>query len=179
MFAKTEVRQRIKQAVKAMSAHERQELSLQLMQKLAQHPRFVQSKVIMLYHALPDEPDTRTLLNTWFKEKTLLLPVVCGKQLLLKVYQGAQHVQTGAYGIIEPQGACFNQYQDIDLIVVPGMAFDAQGHRLGRGKGFYDRFLSMPQLTHTYRLALCWPCQLIEQVPTEPHDARMNEILTC
>lgn len=69
MFAKTEVRQRIKQAVKAMSAHERQELSLQLMQKLAQHPRFVQAKVIMLYHALPDEPDTRTLLNTWFKEK--------------------------------------------------------------------------------------------------------------
>ena len=78
----------------------------------------------------------------------------------------------------EPQGNNYTQYQNIDLIIIPGMAFDTQGHRLGRGKGYYDRFLSKPQLNHTYRIALCWHCQLIDQVPTEPHDIMMNEVIT-
>ena len=67
-------------------------------------------------------------------------------------------------------------FLSIELVVVPGMAFDKQGHRLGRGKGYYDRLL--PKLTNAYKLGVCFPYQYIEEVPTDEHDIRMDEVLT-
>lgn len=82
-------------------------------------------------------------------EKQILLPVVTGDDLELRVYTGPGDLATGAYGIEEPTGALFTDYDAIDFIVVPGVAFDRNGNRLGRGKGYYDRLLPPHTLPHT------------------------------
>jgi 5-formyltetrahydrofolate cyclo-ligase len=76
---------------------------------------------------------------------------------------------------MEPVGQPFNDYDQVELAVVPGVAFDAEGHRLGRGRGYYDRFL--PLLPHAYKLGLCFDFQKVEHVPTDANDIRMDEVL--
>lgn len=91
-------------------------------------------------------------------------------------YTHDTNVGHGSFGIMEPQADAFTDYEQIDLILVPGMAFDRHGHRLGRGKGYYDRFLS--QAKDCYKIGVCFPFQLVDEVPTDEHDVRMDEIIT-
>jgi 5-formyltetrahydrofolate cyclo-ligase len=63
-------------------------------------------------------------------------------------------------------------------MIVPGVAFDSEGHRLGRGKGFYDSYLSSPHAARIYKIGVCFPWQLVESVLTEPHDIQMDEVIT-
>lgn len=139
--------------------------------------RWQSAHTVLLYHALPDEPDLQPLLDAGLAEgKQVLLPVVVGDDLLLKYYAGPDTLREGAFHILEPTGGDFplSQYADIDLALVPGMAFDRQGHRLGRGRGYYDRLL--PRLPRAHRLGICFPFQFLDAVPCEPHDAVMDEI---
>lgn len=106
--------------------------------------------------------------------KRIILPVVTGDELELRVYTGPQDLAIGSYGIAEPTGAPFTDYETIDLAVIPGVAFDRYGHRLGRGKGYYDRLL--PQIPAS-KVGICFPFQLIEEVPAEAFDFRMDTII--
>ena len=72
-------------------------------------------------------------------------------------------------------GEQFTDYDKIDLALVPGMAFDAAGHRLGRGKGYYDRFLG--EHPHIYKIGVCFPFQRVAEVPSEAHDVVMDEVI--
>ena len=107
----------------------------------------------------------------------VLLPVVVGDDLELRLYQGEDSLRAGAYNIMEPVGPLFppEAYGQIELAIVPGMAFDAAGHRLGRGKGYYDRLL--PRLASAYKVGVCYPFQFIADVPSEEHDVAMNEVV--
>lgn len=132
---------------------------------------------ILLYHPLPDEVDVRPLIEEAVRRgQKVLLPKVVGDDLELHVYTGKDSLSEGSFGIMEPNGEPFppERYTEVDLALVPGMAFDPFGHRLGRGKGFYDRLL--PQLPKAYRIGVCFPFQLVENVPHESHDIPMNEI---
>ena len=141
-----------------------------------QHPHIVNAPTIMLYHALPDEVSTLSLLDAW-QDKTLLLPrVIDGEQMELRRYTSSDDLQQGAFGIMEPCGELFTDYSAIDVAIVPGMAFDAAGHRLGRGKGYYDRFLSLaPSI---YKIGICFPFQLVDNVPVTENDVWMDEVIT-
>ncbi len=132
---------------------------------------------VMLYNALPDEVDLQLLLRqAWQAGKRVLLPVVKGDgEMVVRLVEASTPFQCGAYGIQEPVGDDFTDYGQIDLIVVPGMAFDAEGHRLGRGKGYYDRFL--PQAGNAYKLGVCFPFQFVDAVPVDPHDQRMDSVV--
>jgi len=133
---------------------------------------------ILLYYPLPDEVDVRPLIQMAYQAgHRVLLPVVVGNELELRVYQGEESLRAGAYNIMEPVGPLFppEEYSQIELAIVPGMAFDAMGHRLGRGKGYYDRLL--PQLTTAYKIGVCFPFQFVSDVPLEEHDVRMNEVI--
>lgn len=108
--------------------------------------------------------------------KTILLPRVTSEtDMELRLYTGPDDLSRGAFGIMEPCGALFIDYSRIDLAVVPGMAFDCHGHRLGRGRGYYDRFL--PLLPRAYKIGICFPFQLVDTVPTDPMDVIMDEII--
>ena len=85
-------------------------------------------------------------------------------------------MQTDSYGILEPVGEPFTNYHDIDVAIIPGMAFDLAGNRMGRGKGFYDRLL--PKLADARKIGICFSFQLLEHIPTEAHDCPMDIIVS-
>ena len=109
-------------------------------------------------------------------KKQLLLPVVVGEELELRLFQNMNELKIGSFGIAEPTGPLFTDYTKIDFVAVPGMAFDRNGHRLGRGKGYYDRLL--PRLTNAYKAGICFPYQVVDEVPVEPTDITMDGIIT-
>ena len=87
-----------------------------------------------------------------------------------------EEINQGAYGIGEPQGENRVTAEEIDMIIVPGVAFSPDGRRLGRGKGFYDRYLSRKGF-RAYCTGVCFRHQLLDTVPTEPHDRTMDKVV--
>ena len=142
-----------------------QSQSAEILAALEAHPAFRAAHIVLLYYSLKDEVDTHEFVRKWSREKRILLPVVVGDDLELRVYTGPE----------EPTGELFTDYAAIDFVAVPGVAFDNAGNRLGRGKGYYDRLL--PRLT-AFKAGICFPFQLVKEVPAEPFDIRMDTIIT-
>ena len=157
------------------SSDMRQPLSAKILAALEARPAFRAANTILLYHSLNDEVDTHDFIEKWSNQKHILLPVVIGEELELRTYTGPHYLRIGAYGIEEPVGTPFTDYAAIDLAVIPGVAFDSRGNRLGRGKGYYDRLL--PHMPTTYKIGICFPFQLVKEVPAEAFDIRMDEII--
>lgn len=151
--------------------------SANILAALEAHPAFRAATTVLLYHSLDDEVDTHAFIRKWSGEKRILLPVVVGDELELRIYTGADDMVKGSYGIEEPTGEVFTDYAAIDFVAVPGVAFDSRGNRLGRGKGYYDRLL--PHIPSAYKAGICFPFQLVEDVPAEAFDIRMDSIITC
>lgn len=147
-----------------------------MLKQLEQHPRFVSARTVLLYYSLNDEVQTHDFVDKWHRQKNILLPVVKGDVLELRLYQGRESLCTGtAYRIEEPTGEAFTRLEEIELAIVPGVSFDAEGHRLGRGKGYYDKLL--PQLS-SYNIGICYAFQVSEHIPTEAFDQPMQEVWT-
>lgn len=153
-----------------------QSRSADILAALEAHLVFRAADTVLLYYSLDDEVYTHEFVGKWSQRKRILLPVVAGDNLELRTYTGLHDMTTGAYGIGEPTGEVFTNYAAIDLAVVPGVAFDHKGNRLGRGKGYYDRLL--PHLPSAYKIGVCFPFQFIEEVPAEAFDICMDEIIT-
>ncbi len=171
---KKTLRIEIKGKIAQLSPDEKRSLSGSILLKIEQLPEFQEAKTILLFWSLPDEVFTHDFLEKWHKQKRLLLPVVNGGELELKHYQGSERLQTGHFGIQEPQGEPFSAWDEVDLILVPGVAFDRNKNRLGRGKGYYDKLL--PKVSGI-KVGVCFPCQLVEYVPCQEWDVRMNRVI--
>ena len=141
---------------------------------LESHPVFRSSNTILLYNSMKDEVYTHAFIEKWSKRKHILLPVVQGDEPAIRSYRNSNGLTTGDYGIKEPTGAVFHDYARIGLAVVPGVAFDTSGSRLGRGKGYYYKLL--PELA-AYKIGICFPFQLLDEIPTEEFDVRMDEVI--
>ena len=160
-----------------MSHLQRQMESDLLLSTLEKHPIFRQAQVVMMYCSLSDEVCTHQFIEKWSAEKTILLPVVKGKELELRTFVSFDLMETSTFQIEVPQSDVFLDFSKIDLIVVPGVAFTPQGFRLGRGGGYYDRFLSRTDIMHVPKIGICYPCQLIQQLPVESHDVPMDDVI--
>jgi 5-formyltetrahydrofolate cyclo-ligase len=137
--------------------------------------RYKAAKTILLYSPLTDEADVSPISNVAYGNgKTVLLPKVVVDDLELHIYKGVYTLERGAFGILEPTGEVFLDYNQIELAIVPGMAFDKAGHRLGRGKGYYDRLLT--RLTQAHKIGVCFQFQYLDTVPSEAHDVCMDSI---
>lgn len=137
-------------------------------------PLFKQASTILLYHSLPDEVQTHEFVEKWSKQKKIILPVVKGDDLELRVYTGAECLQKGAYNIDEPTGEQFREEEEIELAIIPGVSFDSEGNRLGRGKGYYDRLLAR---ISPYKIGICFQFQVAENtLPHEDFDTPMDEV---
>lgn len=173
-MTKHELRQQIRRQKQLHAGDD----SVVIIERLKQHPKLSSAHTILLYSALPDEVQTQSLINELVLQgKTILLPkVIDNTNMELRQYTGTNDLSTGAYGIMEPSGKRFTDYAAIDVAIIPGMAFDSKGHRLGRGKGYYDRFLS--QLTpKTIKIGLCFPWQRVDYVPTDENDVSMDYVI--
>ena len=150
-------------------------MSNKAIRRLECHPLFVKAQSVLLFHSLPDEVDTHTLIDCYARSKQIILPSVCGDDLQLHVYHPDLPTAKGPFGIVESQGTLVTDYTHIDLAIIPGVAFDRQGNRLGRGRGYYDRLL--PHLSCPL-IGLCHPFQIVTAIPTEPHDKQVDEIIS-
>jgi 5-formyltetrahydrofolate cyclo-ligase len=178
MMQKPEIRKWIKGLKSARTAEWMKQKSNEICSSLLADGLWRAAGTVLLYYPLPGEVDTTMLLDkAVLMGKRVLLPKVVEDELELRIYTPGS-LQPGAYGIMEPTGEVFpvDSYYEIDLAVIPGVAFDRHGVRLGRGKGYYDRLL--PLMRNAYRIGICFPFQLLEQLPSEPHDVLMNEILS-
>lgn len=151
------------------------ELSNEVLTRLEADPLFARATTVLMYYSLKDEVQTHDFVEKWFQKKKILLPVVTGDDLVLRTYTGKCNLAEGAFHIDEPTGDIFTDYNTIDLAIVPGVAFDADGNRLGRGKGYYDRLL--PRIKAT-KIGICFPFQLLKEIPTEPFDKKMDKIIS-
>lgn len=145
--------------------------------KLLAEPHVKAAKTILMYYSLNDEVDTHDAVNTLLDMgKTILLPVVASPTTMeTRLYTGALDLRPGSFNIMEPVGKPFADYDRIDVAVVPGMGFDLQRNRLGRGKGYYDRFLKL--LPQAFKIGICFPFQMFESIPADMHDIKMDVVL--
>ena len=177
---KEDLRRQIQQIKRQFTPQQLEELSLPVISRL--RPLLADAQTIMAYYSLPDEVNTHGLIDELVAEgKTVLLPKVTGTDTMeLRRYTGRADLQEGTYHILEPVGEPFTDYAAIDLILVPGLAFDAVGHRLGRGRGYYDRFL-LSLFTIHYSLftsiGVCVDFQKVDEVPVDAHDIVMDKVI--
>ena len=174
-MCKDELRQQIRQMKRQFTPQQLEELSLPIVARLK--ARLAEAQTVLAYYSLPDEVDTHQLLDDLLAEgKKVLLPKVLDDETMeIRRYTGRHDLQEGILHLMEPIGEPFTAYEDIDIVVVPGMAFDARGHRLGRGKGYYDRFLA----AHPYidKIGVCFDFQKLAEVPTDERDIPVDEVI--
>ncbi|MDD4760009.1 MAG: 5-formyltetrahydrofolate cyclo-ligase [Bacteroidaceae bacterium] len=177
MKTKEELRQIIRELKKQYSSQQMLEFSQTILFHLEENVHFRQAQTILFYSALPDEVQTAAFLEKWHTEKCLLLPKVEGEQLTLHPFEGQQSLQIGAFGILEPRTPIFENFEKLDLAVIPGMAFDKKGNRLGRGRGFYDHLLMKLLPYHLYIIGIAFPFQILEEIPTNNKDIKVDELV--
>ncbi len=177
LAAKKELRKKVIAAKKAIPLDEKIERSRAIMAKVALMPQFSDTHIILLYWSMDDEVATHDFVQHWYQHKKLLLPCVDGDDLLLRQYTGPQCMQAGPqFGIGEPTGPVFTQLNEVQVIVVPGVAFDHQGNRMGRGRGFYDRLLkSTPQ---AWKVGVAFRFQIFDHIPTQDFDIPMDAVVS-
>ena len=147
---KRAIRRQVRQQFRQLSVEERLHRSDALYARIEQMPEFQRANRIMAYHPLPDEPFSLPFLQKYAAVKEIYLPIVQADHIILGRYLGENNLHAGAFGIMEPSALFHSPSQPWgnflppQFIIVPGMAFTPQGARLGRGKGFYDRFLALP-----------------------------------
>ena len=152
-------------------------LSHELQQRFLALPEYLRARVLALYAPIQHEVETSAVaIEALAAGKTLLYPAVEGSGMQFRRVLGLEQLVPGRYGIPEPAGPARDP-MGADLIVVPGVAFDRSGRRIGYGKGYYDQALH--RLEGTGRLAgFCYEFQLFEEIVGEPHDVTMDLIVT-
>lgn len=172
MFTKQDIRAAVRAARKALPEDELQAMSAGVIDRILQKREFCNAATVLAYWPLPGEVDLRPLITGGCRR--FVLPVVCGDELVLKEYDPV-HMAEGAFGIMEPgPEAGTVQPDQIDFALIPGVAFDRSGMRLGRGRGFYDRLL--PSL-HCHKAGVAFPFQIFDAVPSDSWDVPMDSVI--
>lgn len=174
-MTKQEVRTYIRSLKSQYSAQDLKTMSVSVTTRLEELPQWKAAQRVLLYWSLTDEVYTHDLLHRYYEKKTLLLPVVemDSMDMTIRPYTGPSCLAVGAYGISQPTTPVYEG--EIDLAVVPAVAVDNEGNRLGHGKGYYDRLLgrlNCPIIT------IVFPFQVLPSIPVESHDRKMDFIVS-
>jgi 5-formyltetrahydrofolate cyclo-ligase len=159
-------------------------LSRQIFERLAVAPEYVTARTLMLYLDIRSEVRTRWYVPTlWEQGKTVVVPYCENGDIELFRLEQFEDLVPGTMGVLEPQHELRRLEQrrvtaaDLDLILIPGLAFDRHGSRLGYGKGYYDRLLHQIRPDAT-KVGLCFECQLFAEIPVLPHDICVDVVIT-
>jgi 5-formyltetrahydrofolate cyclo-ligase len=180
--AKRSVRERILRARDAMPTHLRIAASAAIAATLSRRPDFIAARVVLLTLPFGSEWDSGLLLSAALAgSKTVAVPRVNQERHMLEIHavcDAAREIAPGYRGIPEPRADCPPvALASIDWVLVPGVAFDAEGRRIGYGGGYYDRLL--PLLDRgAARVAGAFELQIVERVPAAPHDTTVDAIVT-
>lgn len=174
---KQAIRQEMREKRKALSPASYAKKSLDIQMQLEALPKWKEAAKILLYVSSPEEVDTHRLIQDALeKNRKVYVPKASGKTLAICPLYDFENLKPGAHGILEPCEVLEEAHPEtMDLIVVPGIAFDPRGHRIGYGGGFYDRLL---KLTRGYKVGLAFQEQIVENLPDEAHDVPLDLIIT-
>jgi len=164
----------MEQRRRVMSPEEVTGQSELIMAQLEQMSAFKEARTVLLYYPIHNEVDLRPLLTKYAGQKTFLLPVTHRRSMEVRPYDGEDMMRKGRLGVPEPQTQTYTG--SIDLIIVPGVAFDHHRHRIGRGGGYYDRFLS--KHASVKKIGVCYTFQLKHAIPHSLHDVKMDRVIT-
>ena len=171
---KKEIRREIKRQTLALDIQESLAQSQQVMERVMAIIAQRKPQTVALFAPLGDEVQIAPLAEK--VSCRVVLPRVKGEGMEFYDYD-AEAMAVGSFGIVEPQGGQAVAAQEIDLMVVPGVAFTEAGDRLGRGKGYYDRYLSREGF-RAYCVGVCYAHQVVGELPVEPHDKQMDEVVS-
>jgi 5-formyltetrahydrofolate cyclo-ligase len=176
---KSALRARVRELVRAMTADQRASLARMLCQTMQQQTLWHQAKSVLCFSPLAGEPDITPLLDEALRSKKMVaLPrfdSAANGYSAACIAQRSELV-SAKFGALEPAAGCpLVPLNQLDLVLVPGVAFDFAGRRLGRGKGFYDRLLAE---VRGHKCGVAFDEQIVAEVPEEPHDVRVDSILT-
>ncbi|MCH8931575.1 MAG: 5-formyltetrahydrofolate cyclo-ligase [Nitrospinae bacterium] len=181
---KAAIRRKILDRRQSQDPEVRADHSRRIIAALLRHEAFIQAKAILVYLSKDEEVGTDALLAPAFESgKRVFVPVVDrdSDELRIAELSGPDiRYQLGPFGIRQPpveEGLNFVSPEAVDLVVAPGVAFDRKGGRLGHGKGYYDRLLSRLG-SHVTRVALAFDFQVLDAVPQDGNDVRMDTLIT-
>lgn len=178
-MTKSELRYRIRSEKTKYNNAVLQKMSDNIINKLLADSDVLSSQHIMLYYPLADEVNTKPLIDSLYAmQKTIYLPVTVGDSIVLRTYEGREKMSCGAFGIMEPTTEDVVLSCDQLVVLVPGVAFDMAGHRLGRGRGYYDRwFASYNSTIPMIKIGICFPFQMMPEIPYDTHDVMMDKVV--
>jgi len=142
--------------------------------RLEEMAEFGSAERVLLYYALPDELPTQDFIRRWCGRKSFFLPRVCGDSLEVLPYD-VSALRVGAFGIEEPVGNESVPVESMDLAVIPAMAYDFAGRRVGRGKGYYDRLLT--GVGGVVKIGVVFDFQLVDAVSADEHDVPVDVVI--
>ncbi len=175
------IRQQVFQRLNTQQEDTRRRKSGIIRRRLTRLAAFRHAKTVCCYVSLPYEVDTRRLITQMLvMGKRVVVPKVARKRLILsEVQDPARDLAPGRFGVWEPipQAVRPVSVEELDLVVVPGVAFDRDGHRLGHGFGYFDRFLA--RVPDVPTVGLCFDFQLFDRLPRHPHDRAVQTVLSA
>lgn len=171
---KADMRELMRQKLRVQSPEDLKAWSEAVIARIEELHCFRHARVVMFYYPVHHEVDLRPLLDKYKDEKTILLPVTHRDRIELRQYIGQDNLKKGHYGIPTPQTGTYRGKPD--LVIVPGLAFDKDLVRMGRGKGYYDRFLR--KLGKVTKVGVCYDFQMNDEVPWSWRDVRMDKVIT-
>lgn len=171
---KEKIRQEIRTLKKNLTEEEKQQSAESVFRKIESSPEFIKAKTILLYWSMPDELPTHEFIRKWSKTKSMLLPVVKGHHMTIRPFSTEDCLAKGDWSVMEPMTGS-DYLKLVDLVIVPGVAFDRKKRRLGRGKGYYDRYFKNKKLE---KWGICYDFQVLDNIPVASFDIMMNKIIT-
>lgn len=139
-------------------------------------PNIQNAKTISVYISLPEEVDTRRIIEAlWKLRKAVVVPKIFENFPMLMPVDSWTDLRPGNFGVLEPVGSQFINAQEVEVFLVPGVAFDMKGNRLGWGKGHYDKLL---EKVTAPKIGLAYQCQIVSGLPTASYDIPMDTVIT-
>lgn len=177
MLSKNEVRELVKTQRQALTPKQEAEWNDAICRKILGLRSIRQAFCVYCYVSFRHEAGTEKLIEGLLEMgKYVAVPKGEGNRLVFYAIQGKRDLESGVMGIMEPKSGCLRIRDEFAPVIVPGTAFDREGHRIGYGGGYYDRFFE-EEPDHP-RFAIAYPFQLMDALPFEPHDKGMDMVIT-
>jgi 5-formyltetrahydrofolate cyclo-ligase len=172
---KEKIRQEIRILKRSLSEEEKKQQAETVFKKIESRPEFIKAKTVLMYWSITDELPTHDFIRKWSQSKSLLLPVVKGHHMTIRPFSNEASLGKGDWSIMEPMTGD-DYFKLVDLVIVPGVAFDRNKRRMGRGKGYYDRYFKNKKIE---KWGICFDFQLYDEIPAASFDITMNKVFTA
>ena len=173
---KKQIKEAILEKRNSLSKQEIIEKSKKIEKNLFALEQYIKSKSVMFFVSFNSEVNTHEMIKNSFAKKTVIIPKVTQHEIEPSVIIDFDNLIPGKFGILEPIEIMKIAYKNIDLVLVPGIAFDKEGHRVGYGFGYYDKFLA--KAPKAVKIGLCFDFQVLDKIPREEHDVPVGLIVT-